>query len=152
MAFGFAHEICGEMGLGWCRRNVGVHAGVSEGGGFPKGVAHYLGQKYGYRAEEIELYSTRVVHILEALSTRLHGQRDAGQRFYLGSTLSAVDIYSATFMALFKPLPPEQCPMPDAMRPAFETLDSATEKALDPILIGHRDFVYEEYLELPLSL
>ena len=152
LTFGIAHEICGEMGLGWCRRNVGVHAGVSGGGGFPKGVAHYLGQKYGYRAAEVALYSTRVVHILEALSALLHRQRDAGRRFYLGSALSAVDIYSATFMALFKPLPPEQCPMPDAMRPAFETLDAATERALDPILIEHRDFVYEEYLELPLSL
>ena len=75
LTFGIAHEICGEMGLGWCRRNLGVHAGVSEGGGFPKGVAHYLGQKYGYRAEEVALYSTRVVHILEALSALLHRQR-----------------------------------------------------------------------------
>ncbi len=152
LAFGIAHEICGEMGLGWCRRNLGVHAGVSEGGGFSKGVAHYLGQKYGYRAEEASLYSARVVDILESLSARLYAQRAAGQRFYIGSALSAVDIYSATFIALFKPLPPEQCPMPDAMRPAFEALDAATEKALDPILIEHRDFIYEEHLELPLSL
>jgi hypothetical protein len=42
--------------------------------------------------------------------------------------------------------------MPEGMRAAFEARDSATENALDPILIEHRDFVYEEYLELPLSL
>jgi hypothetical protein len=42
--------------------------------------------------------------------------------------------------------------MPDGMRAAFETHDPATERALDPILIEHREFVYEEYLELPLSL
>jgi len=47
-------------------------------------------------------------------------------------------------MALFKPLPPDQCPMPDAIRPAFESLD--------PILLEHRDFIYDEHLELPLSL
>jgi len=152
LAFGLAHEICGEMGLGWCRRNAGVHAGVSEGGGFPKGVALYLGQKYGYRAEEAGLYPARVVSILESLSARLHAQRDAGQRFYVGSAVSAVDVYSATFLALFKPLPPDQCPMLDAMRPAFESTDPATEKALDPILIEHRDLIYDEYLELPLSL
>ena len=51
-----------------------------------------------------------------------------------------------------KPLPPEHCPMPDAMRPAFESLDEATANALDAILIEHRDFVYDEHLELPLSL
>ncbi|MEE2674291.1 MAG: hypothetical protein VX466_10880 [Myxococcota bacterium] len=152
LAFGLSHEICGEMGLGWCRRNAGVHAGVSEAGGFPKGVALYLGNKYGYRAEEAEAYTARSVNILESLSARLHAQRAAGQRFYLGSTLSAVDVYSAAFMALFKPLPPEQCPMLDAMRPAFESSDPATQKALDPILLEHRDFIYEEYLELPLRL
>ncbi len=89
--------------------------------------------------------------ILEMLARRLQAQREGGSRFFLGSALSAVDIYSATFMALLRPLPPEQCPMLEAMRPAFETRDPATDKALDPILIEHRDFVYGEYLELPLS-
>ena len=81
-----------------------------------------------------------------------YDQRDAGAHYYLGSSLTAVDIYSATFMALFKPLPPEQCPIPDHMRPAFEALDADTEKALDPILFQHRDRIYAEHLELPLTL
>jgi len=55
-------------------------------------------------------------------------------------------------MALFKPLPPEHCPMAEALRPAFETMDEETAKALDPILIEHRDFVYAEHLELPLAI
>ncbi len=70
----------------------------------------------------------------------------------MGSAISAVDIYSAAFMALFKPLPRDQCPMADAMRPAFETLDDATAQALDPILLEHRDFVYREHLTLPVEL
>ena len=152
LAFGLSHEICGEMGLGWCRRLQGVTAGLNDAGGFPKGVAQYLGSKYGYRAEEAEGYEARVVGILEMLARRLHAQQEIGSRFFLGSALSALDIYSATFMALFRPLPPDQCPMAEAMRPAFETRDPATDKALDAILIEHRDFVYGEYLELPLSL
>lgn len=153
LALGLSHEICGEMGFGWCRRLQGVHDGLSGGSaGFPEGVAQYLGEKYGYRAEEAETYQARAVELLEMLSRRLLAQRDAGSRFYLGSTLSAVDIYSAAFMALIRPLPPEQCPMPDMMRSAFEASDPATTKALDPILIEHRDYVYEEFLELPLSL
>lgn len=152
LAFGISHEICGEGGLGWCRRLQGVHAGLNESGGFPKGVAEYLGPKYGYRPEEAATYDARVAAILEMLARRLQAQRESGSRFYLGDTLSAVDIYSAAFMALFRPLPPESCPMPEGMRAAFETRDPATEKMLDPILIEHRDLVYEEYLELPLSL
>ncbi len=152
LAMGLAHELCGEMGLGWCRRNVGVHAGLTGGKGFPAGAAKYLADKYQYRASEAELYTQHSIDIVKALAKRLRAQRDAGSRFYLGDGLTAVDIYSATFMALLRPLPPEQCPMPDVMREAFGALDDATEKALDPILLEHRDFVYEQYLELPLTL
>lgn len=151
-AFGLAHEICGEMGLGWCRRLQGVHQGLAGAGGFPEGVAQYLASKYGYRAEEATSYDERVVGILGMLAERLRHQRAAGSRFYLGDSLSAVDIYSAAFMALLEPLPPEQCPMPEAMRAAFGTLDAATRAALDPILLEHRNRVYEEHLELPLTL
>jgi glutathione S-transferase len=152
LAFGISHEICGEGGLGWCRRLQGVHAAMSDAGGFPKGVAEYLGPKYGYRPEEAATYDARVTAILEMLARRLRAQREGGSRFYLGDSLSAVDIYSAAFMALFRPLPQELCPMPEGMRAAFESRDPAIEKALDPILIEHRELVYEEYLELPLSL
>ncbi len=152
LAFGLSHEICGEQGLGWVRRLVGAHAGVSGQGGFPAGVAHYLAGKYGYRAEDAPGYTVRVVSLLEMLGARLNAQRKAGSGYYLGDSISAVDVYSATFMALFNPLPPEQCPMADAMRPAFETIDPLTEKALDPILLEHRDRIYADHLELPLSL
>lgn len=152
LALGLAHEICGEMGLGWCRRNMGVHAGLSGEGGFPRPVAGYLAGKYGYRAEEAPLYESRVIEILGLLAGRLHAQRDAGHPYYLGSELSVVDIYSATFMALFKLLPPEHCPIAEPMRAAFETVDEVTRRALDPILLEHRDFVYRESLELPLSI
>ncbi len=152
LVVGWSHEICGEMGLGWCRRNQGVDDGLNERGGFPKGVAAYLAPKYGYRPEEAAHYGERVVAILASLARRLQAQREAGSRFYVGEALSALDIYSATFMALVRPLPPEHCPMPELMRAAFEAADEATRKALDPILIEHRDFVYEEFLELPLSL
>ena len=152
LAFGISHEICGEMGLGWCRRLQGVHSGLSGGGGFPQGVAQYLATKYGYREAEAGFYETRVLDILGMLSRRLHAQRKAGSPFYLGSALSAVDIYSAAFMALLQPLPAEHCPMPEPMREAFGSRDAVTDKALDPILLEHRDQIYAEHLELPLSL
>ena len=86
------------------------------------------------------------------LASRLKAQRQAGSRYYVGDSLSAVDVYSATSMAMFQPLPPEQCAMQADTRTAFETLDEETKRALNPILIEHRDMIYTDHLELPLSL
>ncbi len=151
--FGLAHEICGEQGLIWERRLQGVHAGLTDAaGGFPKPVAEYLSGKYGYRAAEAARHPGRVVALLEMLAGILHAQRSAGSRFFFGDRLTAVDVYAATAMAMFKPLPPEQCPMMEFIRPTLEAMDAATSKALDPILLEHRDFIYHEFLELPLTL
>lgn len=94
----------------------------------------------------------RVAALLGMLASRLAEQQQAGSRYYLGDALTAVDIYSAVFMALFRPLPPAQCAMDAATRAAFETLDAATQAALDPRLLAHRDMIYASHLELPLSL
>ncbi len=96
--------------------------------------------------------AARVVELLNEFAGVLRTQRDAGRPYYLGDTLSAVDVYSATFMALFKPLPEAQCVMHPVARAGFEWLDSATAAALDPILLEHRDMLYARHLVLPLSL
>jgi glutathione S-transferase len=152
-AFGIAHEICGEEGLIWVRRLQAVHAGITGApGGFPEPVAQYLAGKYGYRAEAGAGHAGRVADLLGLLAGLLHAQRRMGSRYFLGQGLTAVDIYSATAMAMFRPLPPEQCPMADLIRPTLEFMDPATAKAFDPILLEHRDFIYREHLELPLTL
>lgn len=152
LLFGLSHEICGEMGLGWCRRLDGVAAGLEGRGGFPKPVAKYLADKYGYREGIGQEAHSRTLELLSMLTARLQSQQEAGSSYYLGDGLTAVDIYSAAFMALFKPLPPEQCPIPEPLRAAFEDLDEETNRALHPSLLAHRDRVYAEHLALPLSL
>ena len=152
LVFGLAHEICGEQGLGWSRRLQLVHAGLQNAGGFPERVAKYLGRKYGYSAEAGAACGPRVRELLGMLTRRLKAQYAGGSRYYVGDALTAVDVYSATFTALFGPLPPERCKMEASMRATFETRDAQTEAALDPILFEHRDMMYAEHLELPLSL
>ena len=152
LMFGISHEICGEAGLGWSRRLQMIHAGLQNVGGFPEQVAKYLGRKYGYRPETGLAAPLRVAELLGMLGARLKAQHEKGSRYYIGSSLTAVDVYSATFMALFNPLPREQCEIAPSMKAAFETRDAQTEAALDPILFKHRDMMYAEYLELPLSL
>jgi glutathione S-transferase len=152
LVFGLAHEICGEGGLGWSRRLQLVHAGLRNAGGFPERVSAYLGKKYGHGPEAGAAAGPRVAELLAMLAVRLQVQRQAGSRYYVGNALSAVDVYSATFAAMFDPLPPEQCKMEPSTRAAFGTRDADTEAALDPILFAHRDMMYAQHLELPLSL
>lgn len=152
LMFGLAHEICGESGLGWSRRLQLVHAGLQNAGGFPEKVSKYLGKKYGYSSAMGTAARSRVADILGMLTARLAAQRKSGSRYYIGDSLTAVDVYSATFMAMFSPLPPEQCIMDAGTRTAFEMRDESIDAALDPILLDHRDMIYSKYLELPLSL
>ena len=152
LLFGLSHELCGEAGLGWSRRLQLIHAGLGQAGGFPEGVAKYLGRKYGYTPRAGAASTARVVALLGMLARRLEAQHERASRYYLGNSLTAVDVYAAAFMALFRPLPPEQCPMSASTRAAFETLDADTAAALDPLLLEHRDMMYAQHLELPLSL
>jgi glutathione S-transferase len=151
-ALRLAENFCGQDGLGWHRRLQLVHAGLNNAGGFNDRIAGYLGKKYGYAPAGAARNAERVLGLLDEFAGALRAQRDAGHEFYLGTSLSAVDIYSATFMALFKPLPEAQCAMNPGARRAFEWLDAPTAAALDPILLEHRDRVYARYLELPLAL
>jgi glutathione S-transferase len=152
LVFGLAHEICGEAGLGWSRRLQLVHSGLQNASGFPERVSKYLGKKYGYSPEAGAAASARVAELVAMLVSRLKAQRQAGSRYYVGNSLTAVDVYSATFAAMFDPLPPEQCKMDAATRAAFVTRDARLEAALDAVLFEHRDIMYAQFLELPLSL
>jgi len=147
-----AGGLCGEGGLGWWRRLQLVHAGLNGASGFAEPVAKYLGKKYGYTPEAGAAAGARVVDLLGALAARLAAQRAAGSRYLVGDSLTAADIYSATLVAMFRPLPSAQCAMDPSTREAFESCDAATLAALDPILFEHREAMYRDHLELPLSL
>jgi len=152
LAFGLAHEICGEEGLGWSRRLQLVDAGLRGAGGFPERISKYLGKKYGYSPEAGAAAGPRVGALLRLLGERLKAQHRVGSGYYVGNSLTAVDIYSATFMAMFDPLPAAQCKMDESTRAAFSARDAYTDAALDPVLLHHRDMMYAQWLELPLSL
>ncbi len=156
LALSLCKDLCGEMGLGWTRRLDGVQKGLNgkslTEGGYPEPIAQYLASKYGYNAAKGPDYSKLTITLLNKLAAQLIKQQKVGQPYYLGDSISAVDIYSAAFMAYFKPLPADQCPMHEPLRTVFEALDEDTKAALDPILLEHRDFIYNQHLALPLSL
>jgi hypothetical protein len=93
-----------------------------------------------------------VAEILRLLATRLAQQQAAGKKFFIADRLSALDIYWATFAVLIQPLPPELCPIPEPLRVSFTNTNPIIAAAVTPALIAHRDFIYREYLELPMNL
>lgn len=152
--FGLLHEIAGEMGFAWCRRLQLLHPILQ----LPEGAAppqlldsiSRLAGKYGYSAKQTAAADQRVVEILELLSAVLREQRDRGSDFFVGQSLSAVDIYWATFAAMLEPLPPEECPMDDMLRGGYQLSEQKALAAADRVLLEHRDRIYGDYLELPL--
>lgn len=144
--FGLAHEICGEMGLGWCRRLCAIHAGYIADP--PDPIARWLGDKYGYRPGDHAVAERRVVDVLGLLDATL--ARNGGE--YLLGELGAADVYWATFCNLIAPLPPELLALPEPMRAMFTATGPAVLDALTPALLDLRDRVYERHLVLPVPL
>ena len=88
--------------------------------------------------------------ILRALDQQLAAQHKRGSRYFIDERLSALDIFWATFCALLHPLSPELCPMGTDFRTFYANPFPETQAALSEALVEHRDFIYEQYLELPV--
>ena len=154
LLFGLANELCGEMGLGWSMRLVMVDRALDPNVEFPMdaGTAQYMGSKYGYRPEIGPEVRKRTIDVLQLFSQRLKDRQAKGSKFLMGDSLTALDVYWATFAALVAPLPPDKCPMVEGLRKVFEASDPEIAKVVDPALVEHRDFIYNEYLVLPMEL
>lgn len=153
LMFGLANEICGENGFGWSKRLMLVrdHLGPEQDEGTRQFFIK-LGNKYGYTPEKGAKAAERCAEILRNLAARLEGQRAKGSKFFIGRGLTALDIYWACFAAIVRPLPHKDCPMPDNFRALYTNTDPTVAKAAAPILFEHRDFIYQNYLELPVDL
>jgi len=150
LCLGFSTEIAGRGGLGWNRRleMMATSVGPVEDAA-PDGLRTIL-HGYGVSREAIAQATARQMKILTALSGLL-GEASGRPRFFLGSQLSALDIYWACFSMLLRPLPAEVNPMPDWLRPIYTNCDPQILAALDPALIEHRDRIYAEHIGLPLD-
>lgn len=150
LVFGLGRELCGELGLGWCRRLMLVHQIRKAAPDLHIGL--YLAGRYGYDPALAEASPARVAAILRAFSAQLASQRERGRRYLVGGGLSALDVWWAAFAAMIEPLPHELCPMAPDTRAVYAVRDPVVRAAIDPALLAHRDFVYREHLELPVRL
>lgn len=146
--FGLAHEICGEMGLGWSYRLLMIQASLGHGddGVFPPEVGGFLAAKYGFEPVAVAQARQRVLDVLGTLSHRI-----AGRRYFL-DRLSALDVYWATFANLLIPLPEADMRMPSMIRNAYSCRDAELLDAISDELAAHQRFVYDTHLEVPVPL
>jgi glutathione S-transferase len=150
LMIGLSHEICGEMGIGWNRR-LQLFAPAYAAGNPPPNVS-LMGGKYGFNENAAKAAGQRVAESLNALATQLKSQYARGMRYFIGDSLSALDIYWTAFANLLDPLSKEQCPMPEAYRPGFTVSDPMVKAALDPLLIEHRTRVFRDHFRNPMEL
>ena len=152
LMFGYSNELCGENGIGWTERLRGVHEASHETG-------RRSGRRVGISRKEIWLHAgdrqTRDRANrggTECANRAACTAEGARQRFFIGDSLSAMDVYWAAFSNAMKPLAPDLCPMPEMIREMFTITDPAIVAATKPILFEHRDFIFKNYLELPVDL
>jgi glutathione S-transferase len=150
LMIGLSHEICGEMGIGWNRR-LQLFAPAYASGNAPAGIRR-MGGKYGFNEDDAKAAGERIVASLAALAAQLKSQYARGARYFVGVSLSALDIYWTAFANLLDPLPKEQCPMAEEWRPAFTIADPVVRAALDPLLLEHRARIFRDHFRDPMEL
>jgi glutathione S-transferase len=155
LMFGMCNELMGETGLVWSLRVLRVQVGLKN---YPKlkeqarAMVDLLAGKYQHGTpDEAQRASRRAAEIVAMSVARLEAQRARGSRFMIGDRLSALDIYSATSTAMIKPLPQDLCAMDHWLRITYTADDPQVVAAAKPILLEHRDFIYHEYLQLPMD-
>jgi glutathione S-transferase len=151
--FGLAHELLGEQGVCWQRRLLMVDKPLSElaHDDEQRGLWTRLGSKYGYSGEQAAQSITEICSTLHAFQAQLATQKDKGYNYLIGEKLSALDIYWACTCGFLAPMEPERCPMIDDFRDGpYGFINQEIDDAVTPALRAHRDYIYEQHLELPI--
>jgi glutathione S-transferase len=150
LCLGLANEVAGELGFGWCRRLMLLQVSDATPPGL-RAMVETLTARYGSPDYPPARAAERCAEIMRGLARRLHAQRARGSDYLLGDALTVADLYWATFAVMLKPLPEAKCPMAPGQREMYTARDPVLAAALDPILLEHRDRIYERHLELPVD-
>ena len=154
LMFGMANELMGETGLIWSLRVLAINRGQTNLrlNQTARAMVDFLASKYQHGLpDEAQRAAIRAAQVITLFDQRLEQQRSRGSRFLIGERLTALDIYWSASAAMLQPLPPELCDMPGWLRTTYTANDPRVVAAITPALLAHRDFIYREYLKLPLD-
>ena len=147
--FGLIAEIASPGGLAWQRRlqMIDMMRAASDD---PKArrTPDALAGRYGHNRAAAAQAGAACADILATLADKLRAQAEGGSDYFVGESFTAADLYWACFSQLLSPMAADRNPMPELLRAAYKAPDSVM---VDPILIAHRDKMYERYLGLPLD-
>jgi glutathione S-transferase len=148
ITIGLCNEFAGEWGYGWCRRLMlfADTFAVAPPEFREAPPIQEMIREYGVTEAGIAAAPERCVAILEMLTSRLNDQRAHGSDFLVGSTMTAADIYWATFSTMLKPLDDDLCPMSEELRRSRTVRDSRILAATHPVLLEHRDMMFRRFL------
>jgi hypothetical protein len=148
---GLCAELCSEGGFGWHRRILLTHEALTNAGfgEREKRIGHYLAAKYDYRPDRIQRSLQRCEDIVSVFA-RLDAAGTGSGLYFEGNRVSALDLAWAAFAALIRPLPQEQCPMPDTWRALYTWQPAQTPTQAVNALLQRRERIYAQHFELPV--
>lgn len=149
LMIGLSHEVCGEGGIGWSRREM-MFAPAIESGQAPDAIK-VMAKRYKFDKNSAGRAAERCAGSLRLLTDQLKGQKAKGKDYFVGDGVTALDFYWAAFSVLVAPPPDDICPIPAGYRPGFEAVGPVVKAALDPVLLQHRDVVLEKYFHRPME-
>jgi glutathione S-transferase len=146
--FGLANELAGAAGLTYNARHAMTANLLAAGEGL-KEIAERFAKSYGYSEAAAAGAKTRMQQNLTILASQLEDQKAKGSRYFIGDGLTALDLIWASFSNTVRPLPEDKNPMPAHMRAMYEGMGDTID--LPQILLDQRDYIYDTYIELPLT-
>lgn len=142
LVVGISNELCGEWGIAWCRRLQ-----MSEN--VPENAAKIIARDYGLNRTTLEAAEARAAEIVTMIGHRLRKQEKAGSKYLVGQQLTAADIYWACFSNMIGTLPALGIVHRPSIKEQFDNPGEKLTAAIDPIVLEHREYIFQTYLPLP---
>jgi glutathione S-transferase len=145
-ALGWTHEIAGELGFGWCARQLIFAAWASQLSAAER-KANRMFTAYDFEAFDAEDMQLRATAFLSDFARAL----DASSGPYLmGEKFGVADLYWAYFSNLLSPMEAARNPMSPTSRLSYE-IPSTHLLNYPAVLLKHRDYMFERHLQCPLD-
>lgn len=148
---GISNEIMGEDGYAWNWRLRMFPDPDSHKDLLGSEWAGIMQQSYGASPNATGQALGKLKAILKMLSDRLHAQRARDIPYLVGDSLTACDIYWAVLSIGAAQVSETLCtPMP-LLQDIWLRLRQELDGAIDPILVEHRDYIFEKHLPSALD-
>ncbi|MEM7000032.1 MAG: hypothetical protein AAF529_04555 [Pseudomonadota bacterium] len=116
-----------------------------------------LGRKYGYSEDASAQAPRKIAEVLNIIDQRLEAQQAKGSRYLVGDSVTAIDVYWATFSMTVLPAPTEIMPLTQQNQGMLKFFAAngqipAIADALTERIGEHQRYILSTYCETPAVL